>query len=69
MADKATFYAELRGYAEARGYADGWIAHKYREKFGVWPNDPRVKSSPPISPLLSTRNWIISRQIAFARRA
>jgi superfamily II DNA or RNA helicase len=68
ITDKAIFYAELRGYAAARRYTDGWIAHKYRERFGVWPNDPRVKSSPPISPSLSTRNWITSRNIAWARR-
>jgi DNA repair protein RadD len=70
ITEKAVFfYAELRGYAEARGYAQGWIAHKYRNRFGVWPNDPRITSSPPISPSLSTRNWTISRAIAFAKRA
>jgi DNA repair protein RadD len=68
ITDKAIFHAELRGYAAARGYGEGWIAHKYREKFGVWPNDPRIKSSPAISPSLSTRNWITGRQIAWAKR-
>jgi DNA repair protein RadD len=67
VAEKAIFFAELRGYAEARGYAEGWLAHKYREKFGVWPNDPRIRSWPALSPSLATRNWIKSRQIAFAK--
>ena len=68
MAEKAIFHAELMGYAKTRGYASGWVSHKYREKFGVWPNDPRITTSPSISPSLSTRNWIKSRQIAFAKR-
>jgi DNA repair protein RadD len=67
IADKAIFYAELKGYAEARGYADGWASHKYREKFKTWPNDPRIKCGPAISPSLQTRNWIKSRQIAFVK--
>ena len=67
FAEKAIFHAELKGYAERRGYADGWVSHKYRQRFGVWPNDPRIKSGPPISPSLQTRNWIISRQIAWAK--
>ena len=42
IADKAIFYAELRGYAQTRGYAAGWVAHKYRERFRVWPDDLRI---------------------------
>jgi superfamily II DNA or RNA helicase len=67
IAVKGIFYSELRGYAEQRGYADGWVQHKYREKFGVWPNDPRIRSGPPLSPTLATRNWIRSRQIAWTK--
>ncbi len=65
--DKALFYAELKGYAEVKRYSDGWASHKYREKFGVWPNLPQIKSSSAISPSVATRNWILSRQIAFAK--
>ena len=67
IAEKALFYAQLRGFAAGKGYREGWASHKYREKFGVWPNDPRVKSAPAISPSLQTRNWILSRKIAFAK--
>jgi DNA repair protein RadD len=67
IAEKAIFHAELRGLAAARGYADGWISHKFKERFGTWPNDPRIRSGPVLSPSLQTRNWIISRQIAFAK--
>jgi DNA repair protein RadD len=62
--DKAAFFGELKGYATQRGYNDGWALHKYRERFGVWPNDPRVRCARPIPPSLKTKNWIVSRQIA-----
>ena len=45
--DKAAFFSELKGHATLRGYNDGWASHKYRERFGVWPNDPRIRCSPP----------------------
>jgi superfamily II DNA or RNA helicase len=35
--DKQDFYSQLIAIAEAKGYRDGWVAHKYREYFGVWP--------------------------------
>ena len=62
--DKAAFFSELKGHATLRGYSDGWASHKYRERFGVWPNDPRVRCARPRQPSLKTRNWIVSRQIA-----
>jgi DNA repair protein RadD len=66
---KATFFGELKGYAVSRGYErpDGWCAHKYRERFNVWPNDPRVRCAPAREPSISTLNWIRSRAIAFAK--
>jgi DNA repair protein RadD len=65
--DKAAFFSELRGYATLRGHKEGWAAHKYREKFGVWPNDPRIRCAAPALPSLKTKNWLVSRQIAFAK--
>jgi DNA repair protein RadD len=67
IADKAVFFSELKGYATVRGFNDGWASHKYRERFGVWPNDPRVHCARPMPPSLKTKNWIVSRQIAFAK--
>jgi DNA repair protein RadD len=65
--DKAAFYGELRGYAAVRGFSnpDGWCAHKYKEKFGVWPNLPSIRTAPPRAPSEATRGWIISRNIAW----
>jgi DNA repair protein RadD len=67
--DKAAFYGELRGYAAVRGFSnpDGWCAHKYKEKFGVWPNLPSIRTAPPRAPSEATRGWIISRNIAWRK--
>ena len=62
------FYGELRWMASVRGYASGWAAHKFRERFGVWPNDWQVRTAAPREPSLKTKNWLRSRQIAFAKR-
>jgi hypothetical protein len=62
--EKVAFYAQLMGYAQERGYATGWAAHKFREKFDVWPNDYR--NVPVTEPTPKVRSWIKSRQIAWA---
>jgi len=54
------------GHGIVRGYAPGWAKHKFREKFGVWPNGYDLIA--PKQPCLKTKNWIRSRQIAFAKR-
>jgi DNA repair protein RadD len=62
--ERRRFYAELLGLAEERGYAPGWASHKFKERFGHWPNGfDRVVMSPSVA----TRNWVKSRQIAFAK--
>jgi superfamily II DNA or RNA helicase len=67
VADKAEFYGQLKAIASAKGYSGGWASHKYREKFGVWPNDPRVRCAVERAPSLATMNWAKSRSIAFAK--
>jgi DNA repair protein RadD len=67
IAEKAAFFSELKGYATLRGYNGGWVSHKYGERFGVWPNDPRMCFARPTPPSLKTKNWIVSRQIARAK--
>ena len=63
LQDKRQFYGELRGLAQMRGYSQHWADHKYREKFGVWPN--RIKDVKPRSPQVATLNWVKSRNIAW----
>ena len=62
--EKQKWYSELIGMQNERGYASGWSAHKYREKFGVWPRMLNEVAT-PVS--LEVRNWVKSRQIAFAK--
>jgi superfamily II DNA or RNA helicase len=66
--EKAAFFAELKGYVAARGRSEGYAANLYRAKFGVWPNDPRVRCAYPTPSSLKTLAFIQSRNIAFARR-
>lgn len=42
-AQKAKFYAQVKGYAmgmnpRKKKYSDGWTSQTFRAKFGVWPN-------------------------------
>ena len=67
MREKSDFYGELLWIARDRRYVRGWAANQYRERFGVWPNDPRVRHAEPRPPSLKTSNWIRARQIAYAK--
>ena len=64
---KQQFIAGLRGFAQAKGFNRGYAAHKYQEKFGVWPNDPRVRDVPAGTISAEVSNWIRSQQIRFAK--
>lgn len=67
--DKQKFYSELLGYqreraARGKPVSDGYIAHTYREKFGVW---PRSLSNYPMVPSPETRGFIQHKNIKFAK--
>jgi len=65
--DKAQFYGQLLGYADEKGYKRGWAARKYREKFDVWPDDPRVKYARPMLCGNTVRAWIKAQMIRWAK--
>ena len=67
IAEQGDFYGELRWIATVRGYAPGWAAHKFRERFGIWPNDWQVRLATPREPSLKAKNWLKSRAIAYAK--
>jgi DNA-binding transcriptional regulator YhcF (GntR family) len=67
IAEQEDFYGELRWITTVRGYAPGWAAHKFRERFGVWPNDWQVRLATPREPTLKMKNWLRSRAIASPR--
>lgn len=65
--EKAEFMAGLKAYAHAHGYQAGWAANKYRARFGVWPNDARVKHVEPQPYSEEVRRWIVSQNIRHAK--
>lgn len=66
--EKVAFMGGLKAYAAEHGYASGWIAHKFRARFGVWPNDARVKNAAPMQYDDATRKWLVSQAIRHAKR-
>jgi superfamily II DNA or RNA helicase len=64
LAENQNFYSELLYYAKARDYKDGWAAHKYKEKYGYFPNGLQ-KTTRPTS--VTTANFIKSRNIAWSK--
>jgi DNA repair protein RadD len=64
--ERERWHAMLIYIGDERGYKAGWAAHKYREKFGLF---PAWGASPePIPPSPEVRSWVRSRMIAFAKR-
>jgi len=66
--DKIKFIGMLKWHCDHRGMKGGWIAHKYKARFGVWPNDKRLKNAPMVYPDMITRNWITSQHIRYDKR-
>jgi len=62
--EKQEVYAQLRHIAIDRGYKEGWAAHKFKERFGIWPRGLDDIEKPPTQLLM---NWVRSRQIAYAK--
>jgi len=60
-------FSELQAIVAQYGYQPGWVAHKFREKVGVWPNP--VKDAPAVEPSLETMAWGKSENLRFAKRA
>jgi superfamily II DNA or RNA helicase len=66
--EKRAFIGQLRRYASDTHKKEGWVAYKYKEKFGVWPNDRRVADEPPAKSLThAVKTWIRSQNIRFAK--
>lgn len=62
---KQAWFSQLSAVAAGRGYQSGWVAHKYKEKFGVW---PRGLDSIQAEPTLEVMRWIKSQQIRWSKR-
>lgn len=63
--DKQLFYSELLGYCKKHGKREGYAAHSYRKRFGVWPNALEKTLREPTD---GTYGYIKHLQIANAKR-
>jgi len=66
MAEKATWYAQLKGWAREHGKKEGWAAHSYKAKFGAWP-DWSIKHIQPQPPGTLVALYVRARNIAWAK--
>jgi DNA repair protein RadD len=63
-AEMDSWHRQLAFIAAERGYKSGWVAHKFKEKFGIW---PAARTVSPEAPKPEVRSWVRSRQIAYAK--
>jgi DNA repair protein RadD len=64
--ERRIWYTELKAIQVERKYQAGWTAHKFKEKFGHFP-PWSYNDLTPSEPSVTTRNWVRSRQIAYAK--
>lgn len=53
MAQKQEWFSGFLTIADQRGKVEGWAAHRYKEKFGVWPNQLKKDRGPVSLDVLS----------------
>lgn len=64
--EKREFWAQLNHIALERGRKQGWVSHKYKERFGSWPEFSEAVVMVPSAEVLK---WVKSRDIAYAKGA
>lgn len=62
--DKQRWYSMLTDYALRYNKKQGWVAHAYRDKFGVWPRDMLPW---PVEADAEVKAFIRHKQIRFAK--
>jgi hypothetical protein len=60
--EKQEFYSCLLNFAEDKKYSKGWVAHKYKDKFGVWPRGLNEVQRPMTQ---AVYNFIQHKNIAY----
>ena len=63
--EKQAWYSMFQHYAESKGHQEGSIAHKYKEKFGVWPRN--MDRNSPVEPSPECLSYITHLNIKRAR--
>jgi DNA repair protein RadD len=62
--ERVRWHGMLAHIAAERGYKSGWVSHKFRERFGVW---PAARYVAPLDPSPEVLSWVRSRIIAYAK--
>jgi len=62
---KQDVYSQLFAIQKQRGYSRGWVAHKYRAIFKVW---PRKMIDVEAAPSMEIQSWVTSQNIRHANR-
>jgi len=62
---KQAFYSDLLCHCGSRGWKDGWAAHAYKKRLGVWP-EHRIEKEPARYVSMETQSWIQHYNIAKA---
>lgn len=63
-AEKQAWWSGIKAVQRERGRSDGWAAHTYRDRFGVW---PRGLDDRPCPASQEVRNFIRHKDIRFAK--
>ncbi len=66
IGDKQSVYSQLLSEQLRCGYKSGWLAHTYKEIFGVWPRG-MVDIPKPVTNEVS--DWLVHKRIAYSRKA
>jgi len=61
---KQQWLAQLKYVCERESYNPGWTSHKFKEKFGSWPNGIHAD---PVPPTVEVQRWLKSRRLAWAK--
>lgn len=66
MEEKQSWYSMFIGQAKIKGYSEGWAAHKYKEKFKIW---PKGLHKTPKAATPEFNSYIKHLNIKFAKKA
>jgi len=62
--EKQSFFNQLNQYCHDKGWSNGAASHKYKEKFGVWPNAMQKDKYEPVGK--EVKGFITHLNIAYA---
>ena len=66
--EKIDFIGGLKTYAAEKKYSSGWVAHSYKDKTGVYPNDKRLRNAVPADVSETVRRYITHKAIMYRNR-